>query len=62
MPLCIYRVEETKGLIDGMGTVGLQGVVSHNGSIEGHDKHSMSCNSSWEVTWSDLGVKILNEN
>ena len=45
VPLGTYRVEETKGLIDGMGTVGLQGVAGHNGSIEGHDVHSMSCNS-----------------
>ena len=43
--LGIYRVEETKGLIDGMGIVGFQGVVGHNGYIEGHDVHSMSCNS-----------------
>ena len=46
VPLGTYRVEETKGLIDGMWTVGLQGVAGHNGSIEGHDVHSMSCNSS----------------
>ena len=26
-PLEIYRVEETKGLIDGMGTIRLQGVA-----------------------------------
>ena len=30
----IYRVEETKGLIDGMGTVGLAETNGHNGSIE----------------------------
>ena len=51
----IYRVEETKDLIDGMGTVGLQGDDDHNGSIEGHVVYSMPCNSPWEVTWSDLG-------
>ena len=51
VPLGIYRVEETKGLIDGMGTVGLQGVDDHNGSIKGHDVHSMP---PWEVTWSNL--------
>ena len=45
VPLGTYKVEETKGLIDGMRTVGLQGVAGHNGSIEGHDVHSMSCNS-----------------
>ena len=44
VPLGIYRVEETKGLIDGMGTVGLQGAAGHNGSIEGHDVNSMSYN------------------
>ena len=27
MPLGIYRVEETKGLIDRMRTIGLQGVA-----------------------------------
>ena len=36
MPLGVYRVEETKGLIDGMGTVGLHGVNDHNGSIDDH--------------------------
>ena len=41
VPLGTYRVEETKGLIDGMGTVGLQGAAGHNGSIEGLDVHSM---------------------
>ena len=55
MSLGIYRVEETKGLIDGMGIVGLQGADGHNESIEGHVVYSMPCNSSWEVTWSDLG-------
>ena len=45
VPLGTYRVEDTKGLIDGMVTVGLQGVAGHNRSIEGHDVHSMSCNS-----------------
>ena len=44
VPLGIYRVEETKGLIDEMGTVGLQEVAAHSGSIEGHDVHSMSYN------------------
>ena len=34
--LGIYRVEETKGLIDGMGTVGFHGASGHNGSIEDH--------------------------
>ena len=55
MPLGIYRVEKTKGLIDGMGTVGLHGANGHNGSIEGHVVYSMPCNSLWEVTWSDIG-------
>ncbi|KAL5574716.1 hypothetical protein UlMin_016415 [Ulmus minor] len=36
VPLGIYRVEETKGFIDGIGTIGLQGADGHNGSIEGH--------------------------
>ena len=36
VPLGIYRVEETKGLIDGMGTVGLHGANSHSRSIEDH--------------------------
>ena len=54
VPLGIYRVEETKGLIDGMGIVGLHGVDGHNGSIEGHVVYSMPCNSPLEVTWSDL--------
>ena len=36
VPLGTYRVEETKGLIDGMGTVGLHGANGHNGSIEDH--------------------------
>ena len=45
VPLGIYRVEETKGLIDGMGTIGLQGADGHNGSIEGHAVYSMPCNS-----------------
>ena len=44
VPLGIYRVEETKGLIDGMGIVGLHGANGHNGSIEGYDVHSMPCN------------------
>ena len=33
-PLCLYRVEKTKGLIDGIGTVRLHGTNGHNGSIE----------------------------
>ena len=45
VPLGTYRVEKTRGLIDGMGTVGLQGTDGHNGSIEGHVVYSMSCNS-----------------
>ena len=36
VPLGTYRVEKTRGLIDGMGTVGLPGANGHNGSIEGH--------------------------
>jgi len=36
MPLGIYRVEKTRGLIDGMRTVGLYGTNGHNGSIEDH--------------------------
>ena len=55
MPLGTYRMEETKGLIDRMGTVGLHGANGHNGSIEDHVVYSMPCNSLWEVTWSDLG-------
>ena len=43
--LGIYRVEETNGLIDGMGTVGLNGADGHNESIEGHIVYSMPCNS-----------------
>jgi len=54
VPLGIYRVDETNGLTDGMGTVRLQGADDHNGSIEGHVVYSMPCNSSWEVTWSNL--------
>ena len=50
VPLGIYRVEETKGLIDGMRTVGLHGANGNNGSIEDHVVQSMTCNSSWEVT------------
>ena len=45
VPLGIYRVEETKGLIDGIGTVGLHGADGHNGSIESHVVYSMPCNS-----------------
>ena len=56
VPLGIYRVEKTKGLIDRIGTVGLQRAAGHNGSIEGLDVHLMPCNPPWEVTWSDLGV------
>jgi len=54
VPLGIYRVEKTNGLIDGIGTIGLQEADGHNGSIEGHVVYSMPCNSPWEVTWSDL--------
>ena len=36
VPLGTYRVEKTRGLIDGMGTVGLPGTNGHNGSIEYH--------------------------
>ena len=50
VPLGICRVEETKGLIDGMGTIGLHGANGHNGSIKGHVVYSMPCNSPWEVT------------
>ena len=62
VPLGSYRVEETRGLldgmetrglIDGMGTVGLAETNGHNGSIEGHVVYSMPCNSPWEVTWLD---------
>ena len=35
VPLGLYRVEKTRGLIDGMGPVGLHGTNGHNGSIEG---------------------------
>ena len=34
--LGIYKVEETKGLNDGTGTIGLHGANGHNGSIEDH--------------------------
>ena len=34
--LGIYRVEETKGLIDRMRIIGLPGANDHNGSIEDH--------------------------
>ena len=36
VPLGTYRVEETKGLIDGMGTVRLAETNGHNESIEDH--------------------------
>ena len=36
VPLGIYRVKETKGLTDGMETVGLYESNGHNGSIEDH--------------------------
>ena len=36
VPLGIYRVEETKGFIDGMGTVRLHRANGHNGSIQDH--------------------------
>ena len=34
VPLCTYRVEETKGLIDGMGTVGLPGTNGIMGALK----------------------------
>ena len=56
VPLGICRMKETKGLIDGMGTiVELQGADGHNGSIECHVVYSMPCNYPLEVTWLDLG-------
>ena len=36
VPLGTYRVEKTRGLIDGMGTVGLPETNDHNGSIKDH--------------------------
>ena len=36
VPLGTYRVEKTRGLIDGMITVGLPGTNGHNGSIKDH--------------------------
>ena len=36
VPLGTYRVEKTRGLIDGMGTVGLAETNGHNESIEVH--------------------------
>ena len=36
VPLGTYRVEKTRGLIDGMGTVELLGTNGHNGSIKDH--------------------------
>ena len=36
VPLGTYRVEKTRDLIDGMGTVGLPGINGHNGSIKDH--------------------------
>ena len=36
MPLGTYRVEKTRGLIHGMGIVGLAETNGHNGSIEDH--------------------------
>ena len=36
VPLGTYRVEKTRGLIDGMRTVGLPGTNGHNGSIKDH--------------------------
>ena len=55
VPLGIYKVEETKGLINGMRIVGLHGADGHNGSIEGHVVYSMQSNSPWGAAWSDLG-------
>ena len=34
VPLGTYREEKTRGLIDGMGPVGLAETNGHNGSIE----------------------------
>ena len=34
VPLGIYRVKKTRGLIDGMRTVGLHGTNGHNESIK----------------------------
>ena len=36
VPLGIYKGEKTRGLIDGMGTIGLHGTNGHNGSIKDH--------------------------
>ena len=36
VPLGTYRVEKTRGLIDGMGTVGLSGTNGLDGSIKDH--------------------------
>ena len=36
VPLGTYRVKKTRGLIDGMGTVGLHKANGHNGSIKDH--------------------------
>ena len=36
VPLGIYRVEKTRGLIDGMRTIGLPGTNGHNWSIKDH--------------------------
>ena len=36
VPLGTYRVEKTRGLIDGMGTIGLPETNGHNESIKDH--------------------------
>ena len=36
VPLGTYRVEKTRGLIDGMGIVGLPRTNGHNESIQDH--------------------------
>ena len=56
MPLGIYGVEKTRGLIEGMGTIGLAETNGHNESIKDHVVRSMPCNFSWEATKTDLGV------
>lgn len=54
VPLGIYSMEKTRGLIEWMWTVGLAETNGHNKSIE--DYWSMLCNFLWEVTRIDLGV------
>ena len=36
VPLSTYRMEKTRGLIDGMGTVGLAETNGHDESIKNH--------------------------